>query len=108
MAVMDYQTQDGLADYGFSIEFQPGLGWRIYIIFQSCCMGHNAHTQSSYQAIDSDGRRYVNWSAKLDSLGDARTVAALWAEITHRYGCTQEQQERTLKRGEKGPIRLTA
>jgi hypothetical protein len=29
----DYWTQDGLADYGFSIEFQADVGWRAYIIF---------------------------------------------------------------------------
>jgi hypothetical protein len=85
MIVMDYRTQDGLVDYGFSIEFRPDLGWRIYIVFQSCCQGLEEDTQSPYQAVDRHERRYVNWSAKLDSLADARTVAALWAEITHRY-----------------------
>jgi hypothetical protein len=34
MAVMNYRTQDGLADYAFSIEFQSDVGWRTYIIFQ--------------------------------------------------------------------------
>ncbi len=33
MVVRDYRTQDGLADYGFSIEFQSDVGWRVYIIF---------------------------------------------------------------------------
>jgi hypothetical protein len=33
MAVMNYRTQDGCADYGFSIEFEPDKGWRIYIVF---------------------------------------------------------------------------
>jgi hypothetical protein len=34
----------------------------------------------------------VDWSSKLDSLGDARNVAALWAELAHRYQRTQEQR----------------
>lgn len=33
MAVRNYRTQGGLADYGFSIEFQSDVGWRVYIIF---------------------------------------------------------------------------
>jgi hypothetical protein len=93
MVVMDYRTRDGLADYGFSIEFQSVLGWRIYIIFETCYQGHNERTQSPYQAIDCDGRRYVNWSAKLDSVGDARTVAALWAEITNVTGTPENNKK---------------
>jgi hypothetical protein len=34
MTVLDYRTRDGLADYGFSIEFDPNVGWRAYIVFQ--------------------------------------------------------------------------
>lgn len=33
MVVRDCRMQDGLADYGFSIEFQSDVGWRVYIIF---------------------------------------------------------------------------
>jgi hypothetical protein len=89
MAVMDYRTQDGLADYGFSMEFQPDIGWRVYVIFLSSY--DNDSTQMPYQSIDCNGRRYVNWSAKVDSLGDAKTVAALWAEMIERYLRAHEQ-----------------
>ena len=84
MVVMDYRTQDRLADYGFSIEFQPDVGWRVYIVFQPL-PDHVDDLQLPYQAIDRNRRRYVNWSAKLDNLAEARTVAALWAELIHRY-----------------------
>lgn len=90
MAVMDYRTQDGLADYGFSIEFQSNVGWRVYIVFQPSCQGSDDDSKWPYQATDCNGRSYVNWSAKLDNLGDAKTVAALWAEISKRYQRTQE------------------
>ncbi|MGH3776688.1 MAG: hypothetical protein ACRDRR_13330 [Pseudonocardiaceae bacterium] len=90
MTVMDYRTQDGLADYGFAIEFQPDGGWRVYIIFLPLHQGHDDSLQLPYQSIDRHGRRYVNWSSKLDNLGEARTVAALWAELIHRYQCSQE------------------
>ena len=34
MAVMDYRTQDGLANYGFSIEYDAKSGWRVYKLCQ--------------------------------------------------------------------------
>jgi hypothetical protein len=93
MAVMDYQTRDGVTRYGFSIEFRSDIGWRIYIIFQSLLnQAGNDRMELPYQSVDSDGRRYVDWRAKLDSLGDARTVAALWAELSYRYLHTQARR----------------
>ena len=41
----DYQIQDGLADYGFAIEFQPDTGWRVYIICQPFYHSHDATLQ---------------------------------------------------------------
>lgn len=77
---MDYRTRDGVADYGFSIEFQPSAGWRVYIIFRSVGESDDESLSWPYQAIDDNGRRYVDWPAKLESLEDAKTVAGLWAE----------------------------
>jgi hypothetical protein len=90
MAVMDYRTRDGLADYGFSIEFQSDIGWRVYAIFQPLyqCHGDNL----PYLGIDRNGRRYVDWSAKLDSLGEAKLVAGLWAELIQEDQHDQEQR----------------
>jgi hypothetical protein len=91
MAVMDYRTQDGLADYGFAIESQMDGGWRVYIIFKPFYENQDDNSQLPHQSIDSDGRRYVNWPSKLGNLGEARTVAALWAELIHRYQCMQKR-----------------
>jgi hypothetical protein len=91
MAVMDYRTRDGLAEYGFSIEFRSTVGWRVYIIFEPFRQGCSDSLKLPYQSIDRDGRRYVDWSSKLDGLGEAKTVAALWAELAERYQRTQEQ-----------------
>lgn len=92
MVVMHYQTQDGLAHYGFSIEYQSDMGWRVYIIFNPLCKGGNDISKVPYQSID-DGRRYVDWPSRLDSLGDAKTVAELWAEITLRHQRAQEEHD---------------
>lgn len=89
MAVMDYRTQDGLADYGFSLEFQSDGSWRVYIIFQPFYRDRDDGLQLPHQSIDRNGRCYVNWTSKLDSLGDAKTVAALWAELIHHYQRTR-------------------
>src|SRR5262245_46698397 len=91
MTVLDYRTRDGLDDYGFSIKYQSGIGWRVYIIFQPPYRGCDDSTRLPYQSVDGEGRRYVDWSEKLDTLGDAKTVAALWAEHAQRYQRAQEQ-----------------
>lgn len=91
MAVIDYRTRDGIANYGFSVEFQSDKGWRVYIIFQPLDNGRDDNLRSLYQSIDDNGRRYVDWPGKLDNLGDARTVAGLWAELVQSYRRTQEQ-----------------
>jgi hypothetical protein len=94
MTVMNYRTQDGLADYGFSIEFQPGTGWRVYIMFDSFRKDQDDSMQLPYQSLADDGRRYVDWPpSKLDSLGDAETVAELWAELAQRYRRAQEKHK---------------
>ncbi|MDQ3764499.1 MAG: hypothetical protein M3460_23960 [Actinomycetota bacterium] len=92
MAVMRYRTEDGLADYGFSIEFQPHTGWRVYVGFTPVYPDRD-DLRLPYQSIDDYGRPYVEWPSKLDSLGDARTVAGLWAEVIHRYQQTREQRQ---------------
>jgi hypothetical protein len=105
MAVMNYRTQDGLADYTFSIEFQPDVGWRSYIIFQPSQQGYDDSLQSPYQSIDHNGRRYVNWSTRIDSLGDAKTITTLWVELIQRYHRAEEQR-RDNNEVPKGPRRL--
>jgi hypothetical protein len=85
MAVMEYRTRDGLADFGFSIEFQSDRGWRVYIIFDPFNYGDERTVDLPYQSIDAEGRRYVNWPPVLDSLGDAKTVAGIWAELAQHY-----------------------
>ncbi len=90
MTVMEYRTRDGLADYGFSLEFQSNIGWRVYIIFQPLHLRHG--DSLPYQVIDANGRSYVNWSAKLDNLGEAKLVAGLWAELIHHDQRRPEQR----------------
>jgi hypothetical protein len=97
MVVMDYQTRDGLTYYGFSIDFESARGWRVYIIFQPSSHGNDDSLEVPYQARDDTGRRYVDWSEKIDNLGDAKTVAGLWAEVAQRYQRIQEKHALYVK-----------
>ena len=85
MAVMDYRSQDGFASYAFSIEFNPDVGWRVYIVFRPLYQGGDETSKWPHEAIDGSGRSYISWPAKLGNLGDARTVAALWAENAEHF-----------------------
>jgi hypothetical protein len=105
MAVMNYRTQDGLADYAFSIEFQSDVGWRSYIIFRFSRQGHGDNPQLPYQSIDHNGSRYVDWSVKIDSLGDSKTVTEFWAELVQHYHRVKEQRRDNVE-VPKGPRRL--
>jgi hypothetical protein len=64
----------------------------VYIVFQPFHQGRDGSLSLPYQAIDGNGRSYVDWPEKLDHLGDAKTVAGLWAEGAQRYQRTQEQR----------------
>jgi hypothetical protein len=92
MVVMDYRTQNGLANYGFSIESHIECGWRVYIVFQPFCRVGDDDLLLPHQAVDCNGRRYVDWPSKLDSLGDAKTVAALWAELVQSYWIPKQEE----------------
>jgi hypothetical protein len=96
MVAMDYRTRDGLVDYGFSIESQPD-GWRVYIIFQPFRQAMDDASKLPYQSIDDKGRHYVDWPARLDSLGEAKTVAGLWVELVEPYRRAQEQKARYVE-----------
>lgn len=83
-----YRTKDGQADYGFSFEQQPDRSWRAYIINQPSYRGRPDDSHTTHRLISSDGRRYVCWSTTLQSLEQAKTVAARWADATQAYVAT--------------------
>jgi hypothetical protein len=91
MTVMDYRTRDGLADYGFSIEYRPGVGWRAYVVFFPIDIPRSGSMLLPYQSVDHDGRPYIDWSGRIASLGDAKTVAALWAELIQRHHANEDE-----------------
>ncbi len=88
-----------------SIEYQSIIGWRVYIIFRPFHQDHDDSAQLPHQSTDDSGRRYVNWSAKLDSLGEARTVAELWAEMVQRYEHANVKKDDNAATKKSGTLR---
>jgi hypothetical protein len=86
------QTSDGRAQFGFSIEFQPNIGWRVFIIFDPFHRGRDRPLDLPYQSIDNAGRRYVDWPPKIDTLDEAKIVARIWAELAQRDRRAQEER----------------
>lgn len=80
----NYRTSDGAADYGFSFEEQSDGTWRAYIEHQPS-YGSRSSSQHSTHRLSDWGRKYVCWTDPLDSLDEAKRVAALWADRTQEY-----------------------
>ena len=79
-----YRTQDGRADYGFSVERQSNGTYRPYITSQPGYAGRADDPHSTHRNSDGD-RKYVCWTHALPSEGEAQQVAAKWADATQQY-----------------------
>ena len=79
-----YRTQDGRADYGFSVERQGNGTYRPYITSQPGYAGRADDPHSTHRNSDGD-RKYVCWTHALRSEGEAQQVAAKWADATQQY-----------------------
>lgn len=79
-----YRTKDGQADYSFSLERQSGGTWRVYIANQPDYKGRKSDAHSTHRFSDG-GRKYICWTDPLQSLNQAKQVAAAWADATQEY-----------------------
>ncbi len=79
-----YRTKDGQADYSFSLERQSGGTWRVYIETQPDYKGRESDAHTTHRLSDG-GRKYICWTAPLQSLDQAKQVAAAWADATQKY-----------------------
>lgn len=84
MPEMYYRTRDGEADYKFSFEEQPEGDWLPFILAQPGYQGRDTACDPTHRLIER-GRHYVCWTDPLDTLEDARAVAAMWADRTQEY-----------------------
>lgn len=79
-----YRTKDGRVDYEFSFEEQADGSWRAYIANQPSYGNRPSGCHTTHRL--SDGlRKYVCWTQKLQTLQDAKQVAAMWADKTQEY-----------------------
>ena len=79
-----YRTQDGRADYVFSFEEQVDGTWLPFIVSQPSYNGRDTGLHATHRLTRGD-RYYVCWTKALESLADAKEVAALWADQTQIY-----------------------
>ncbi|MDF7809435.1 hypothetical protein P4E94_18480 [Pontiellaceae bacterium B12219] len=79
-----YRTRDGLYDYQFSFEQQSDRSWLAFILYQPSYNGRSTDNHSTHR-LSRGGRYYVCWNRKLNSIAQAKQVAALWAEATQTY-----------------------
>jgi hypothetical protein len=79
-----YRTKDGSCDYQFSFEEQTDGIWRPYILSQPNYNGRETDQHSTHRLAD-DSRKYICWDRPLETLDEAKQVAAIWAEKTQEY-----------------------
>jgi hypothetical protein len=80
-----YRTRDGQNDYEFSIESQGDGTYRTYIVSQPGYGMRTTGAHETHRLTDGSGRKYVCWTGQLRSEGEARHVAATWADATQEY-----------------------
>jgi len=81
---VNYRTLDGRADYAFSFEQQPDSTWRAYIEGQPG-YGRRASDAHTTHRLSDGPRKYVCWTTPLQTLAEAKKVAAKWADATQQY-----------------------
>ena len=82
---ISYRSFDGAFDYQFTFTFVGGHeGWRVYIGRQPDYGGRSTDAHSTHR-LGIGSRPYVCWAGRLETLGDAKAVAALWADCTQNY-----------------------
>jgi hypothetical protein len=79
-----YRTSDGSFDYQFSFEEQNDGTWRPYILNQPSYNGRETDQHSTHRLADGS-RNYVCWDRLLETLEEAKKVAAIWADKTQEY-----------------------
>ena len=80
-----YRTRLTKSDYEFDFE-TINNGWRIYILDQPGYRGRDESSVSTHRIFDTArGRRYICWTSPITTIGQAKTIAANWAESTDRY-----------------------
>jgi hypothetical protein len=80
-----YRTRDGSADYRFGFSQRPDGTWRIYILSQPDYGRRSANTFATHRLSDGSPYQYICFTGSLDSLDQAKQVAALWADRTQQY-----------------------
>lgn len=78
-----YRTRETGQDYEFDFVRLPHT-WQINILQQPSYAGRDT-SASIIHRLGGPGNYFICWSTAIPSLGQAKTIAANWAEGTDRY-----------------------
>ena len=80
-----YKTSDGTRTrYEFAFEKQSNGSWRAYIEDQPDYGSRAAGAHSTHRLSDGN-RKYICWDSRINTLEEAKQVAAVWSDKTQEY-----------------------
>lgn len=84
---LDYRTSDGSLVIDFFILYcDDEIGWRIYIISDIDYKRQNTNGHATHRNhFDGDTYKSICWQGRLNTIEEAKAVAALWGDCTAKY-----------------------
>ena len=84
---MYYKTSDGKLVFDFVFMYCGGdTGWRVYIINNVNYKGLNQSAHATHRNhFEGDTYKSICWNQRINSLDEAKNIAALWADATSGY-----------------------
>jgi hypothetical protein len=92
-----YRTNDGRADYGFSLERQTDGSLRPYITSMPSYGSRDTGLHTTHR-LSEGNRYYVCWSRSLHSEQEVKDVVSLWADLTQTYIRTGTSIDEQMRR----------
>lgn len=83
----NYRSRDGSMDFDLYFQkYNDAVGWRVYIINKVNYKSRSKGASTVHRLHESgETYDYICWSKKLNTLAEAKSVAALWCDATAEY-----------------------
>jgi len=91
--ILDYTTRDKtrVIQFGFTRSGPGAAGWRAYILSPINYRGRASDGHTSHRYHDDINKLYyVCWDPEPATFAEMKSIAAMWAELTHDYIRTGE------------------
>ena len=84
-ARVKYRALDGVTDFVFTFRWIDAADtWRVFIDAQPNYGARSISAHTTHRLVE-NGRYCICWAGRIPSIGEAKQVAALWADCTLRY-----------------------